>query len=500
MNRLLIKTAIHFFLYAILILLTACDQDNHSSIRFGLSAAPVTLDPRFATDAISQRIDRLIYQRLVDFDDQYHVVPDLADWKQVSPVCYRFHLRNANTRFQNGDALTSSDIKATYDSVLDEKTLSPHRSTISNIQRMQIIDDQTIDFYLAKPDPLFPGRLVIGIMPHKLLQANHRFSDQPLGSGPFRFVEKDGEERLVLERTRDGQRFEFLTVKDSTVRVLKLIHGEIDLIQGDLPFEMLAWLRDQPGIQVNFHPGNIFTYIGFNMRDPNLSKTDIRRAIALSIDRESIIRYVLGNAARKAGTLLPPTHWAAASDLQGYSYDPEQARQLLAKNGINKQHPLQMIYKTSNNPLRVRLATIIQYQLQQVGIDVRVQSHDWGTFYADIKQGRFQLYSLSWVGLNMPDVFRYVFHSQSLPPNGANRGFYQDQHVDNLIEQAELTDNLQAQAVIYRELQQYLYQQVVYIPLWYEDNLLAASKNINGYVMNADGDYDGLVNVSWSQH
>ncbi len=479
-----------------LILLSGCDQDTHQTIRFGLAAAPVTLDPRYATDAVSQRINRLIYQRLIDFDNSYHPVPALANWQQITPVCYRFRLIDQNITFHNGDPLTSADIKSTYDSVLDTNTLSPHRSTISNIQHINIIDKQTVDFILDRPDPLFPGRLVIGIMPQKLLKANHSFSDQPIGSGPFRLTEKHGEDQVVLTRLSDEQQFEFLTVKDTTVRALKLIHGEIDMIQGDIPFELLSWLKEQSEIVVERHPGNIFTYIGFNLRDKDLVRTDIRHAIALAIDRESIIRYVFGNAAVKAGTLLPAAHWAADDTLHGYPFDPDTARALLLKHGYDHQHPLQIIYKTSSNPLRVRLATIIQDQLKQVGINIRIQSLDWGTFYSDIKQGRFQLYSLSWVGLNMPDVFRYVFHSSSIPPVGANRGAYSDAHVDKLIETAESLDNPEDQAKKYQELQQYLFQQIPYVPLWYEDNLLARRANINGYDMNADGDYDGLVKVN----
>jgi peptide/nickel transport system substrate-binding protein len=231
------------------------------------------------------------------------------------------------------------------------------------------------------------------------------------------------------------------------------------------------------------------------MRDPALMQLNIRRAIAYALDRESIIRYVLGNAAHKAGTLLPPDHWAGHPDLYGYAYDPDKSRQLLKEGGYDRTHPLRISYKTSNNPLRVRLATIIQYQLRQVGIDVNVQSYDWGTFYGDIRSGRFQIYSLSWVGLNMPDIFRYVFHSASIPPAGANRGRYNDAMADAIIEKTEGMAAPAEQAAGYRELQEYLHAQVPSVPLWYEDNILARRRDINGYKLSADGNYDGLLTV-----
>ena len=478
-----------------LVVIVSCNKMQPQSIRFGLATAPVTLDPRYATDAVSHRINRLLYRRLVDFDENYHMQPQLADWQQLSSLHYRFHLLNKGRTFHNGQRLEADDVMATYDYVLDPANASPHRATLTNIDRIEAIDADTLDVYIHEPDTLFPGRMVIGIVPASLIRAHHSFNEDPVGSGPLRFQQWKSDDHLVLERRDDGRLFEFITVKDATVRVLKLVRGELDLVQGDLPFELLDWLREQPGITVESRQGNVFTYIGFNLRDPVLSRLPIRQAIAFAIDREAIIRHVLGNAARKAGALLTPDHWAGHPRLTGYPYDPARAARLLAGEGYDHQHPLQLSYKTSNNALRLRLATIIQYQLQRVGIDVDLGSYDWGTFYADIKAGRFQMYSLSWVGLNMPDIFRYVFHSESLPPAGANRGYFADAATDRLIEQAENLTDLDRQAAVYHALQERLLEQLPYVPLWYEDNLLARRNDIQGYRLSVNGDYDGLIDV-----
>jgi len=468
------------------------DQQD-TAVRFGLSAAPVTLDPRYATDAVSQRINRLLYQRLVDFDEHYRMVPVLADWRQYSPVHYRFTLRPEGRTFHNGSRLSAGDIQATYASVLDAANVSPHRSTLTNIQYIEVIDDDTVDFHLQREDPLFPGKLVIGILPATLISANHPFHNVPVGSGPLKFVSWENENHLVLERSRDRQLLEFITVQDPTVRVLKLLRGEIDLTQGDLPTELIQWLEKKQDIRVDKARGDTFTYVGFNMRDPVLARLNVRRAIAHALNRDDIIRYVLGGAARRAGGLLTPDHWAGNPDLDGYAYDPERARELLRASGYDRNHPLQMTWKTSNNPLRVRLATVLQYQLRQVGIEIDLRSYDWGTFYGDIKSGNFQIYSLSWVGLKVTDIFRYIFHSSSLPPDGANRGHYRDAAVDALIEKADAATAAEEQAALYRELQRYLHEQLPFIPLWYEDNILARRADITGYTLYPDGNYDGLM-------
>lgn len=478
-----------------ILLMVACAQPDDGAIRFGLSTAPVTLDPRYATDAVSARINRLIYQRLVDFDDQHRMVPSLAEWQQLTPLHYRFYLKKERRPFHNGGDLGAGDVKVTYDSVLDADNISPQRATLADIDHIEVIDNDTIDFHLHHADPLFPGRLVIGILPAPLIQSGHPFHESPVGSGGFRFIEWPAEDRLVMERITGRQRFEFITVKDSTVRVLKLLRGEIDIIQGDLPFELLDWLRGKRDIRVETSRGDTFTYLGFNMRDEVLGQLAVRQAIAHALDREGIIQYVLGGAARKAGSLLPPDHWSGHPGLSGVDYDPEQSRIRLRQAGFDRGHPLQISYKTSNNPLRVRLATIIQYQLRQVGIDVNVQSYDWGTFYGDIKAGRFQMFSLSWVGLNMPDIFRYAFHSTAIPPAGANRGRFSDPDVDKMIEVAGNSASLEQQAEIYRNVQAHLLEQLPYVPLWYEDTILARRQDISGYTLSANGDYDGLNNT-----
>ena len=160
---------IHLFLFVFILILAACSSQTNTGVKVGLDSAPVTLDPRFATDAISYRITRLIYKSLVDFDEQFKPVPDLAVWEQLSLSHYRFTLKNINREFHDGTRLTSIDVKATYEFVLNPENSSPHKGSLQMIEAVEIIDDDTLDFKLSQADPLFPGRLVIGILPEKLI-------------------------------------------------------------------------------------------------------------------------------------------------------------------------------------------------------------------------------------------------------------------------------------------------------------------------------------------
>ena len=484
-----------FILAVSVIFLVACNKTETSALRFALSSSPVTLDPRFATDATSARINRLIYRRLVEFNQSFSPIPSLASWQQLSPTQYRFSLNDSGRDFHNGNKLVSHDVKATYDYILDKKNASPHRASLSKISRIETPDENTVDFFLAEADPLFPGYLVIGILPASLIKQEHKFNREPVGSGPFKFYGWPEDSRVILTRINDKQQFEFMRVPNPTVRVLKLLRSEVDMMQNDLLPELVNYLSGQDSVVVKKGRGSNFTYLGFNMDDAVVGKHAVREAIAYALDREAIIKYVMGASARRASAILVPGHWAGDPDLPLIEFNLQKAKSILAEAGYNDANPVEIIYKTSSDPFRIRLATVIQSQLAKAGIKVEIQSFDWGTFYGDIKSGRFQMYSLSWVGIKTPDIFQYVFHSGYVPPNGANRGRYNDVTTDQLIMQAQAADNREDMAENYRQLQSRLLETLPYVPLWYEDHVFVSSKNIEGYQLAIDGNYDELLNV-----
>ncbi len=480
-----------------LVLLSACNQAPEGKrLRFGLASAPVNLDPRYATDAASTRINRLLYRRLVEFDERSQPIPGLATWTMPDPAHYRIRLQEGGREFSDGSRLMARDVAATYRSVLDADNASPNRGPLELIKHIEVLDPDTLDFHLSHPDPLFPAYLVLGILPASGIESSAPFNTRPVGSGAFELEEWPDPGRLVLRRRQDDLLVEFIRVADPTVRVLKLLRGEIDLIQNDLPAELISYLKEEETIRVEEAPGSNFSYLGFNLEDPVTGKLEVRQAIAHAIDRKAIIRFALGDAARPASALLPADHWSGHPELDAYGYNPDLSRRLLQGLNPGGDRKLSISYKTSTDAVRVRLATIIQHQLGQVGIDVRLQSYDWGTFYGDIKAGRFQMFSLAWVGIKTPDIFRHIFHSQSLPPSGANRGRFSDPLVDRLIERAEASESMQAQASVFRELQTRLNELLPYIPLWYEDHVYAARSTVEGYRLASDGNYDGLEDVS----
>ena len=482
------------WLLVVVVLQAACAEQIDERIRFGLPTAPVTLDPRFATDAVSNRLVRLLHRPLVDFNEQAEPVANLANWQRLTPTRYRFRI-NADASFNSGRAVTATDVAATYRSILDPATASPHRESLANIAAIMVLDPHAIEFELSEPDVLFPGTLVIGVMAAEDVAAGLPRDAWHESSGAFERLGWGVDGRLLLRRRHDHALFEFVPVKDVTVRALKLIGGELDIVQGNIPPEIFRWLSMHPALHGERVAGTTFSYIGFNLSHGPTSRRDVRLAIAHAIDREAIVRHVFDGTARTAAAIFPPEHWAGADDLSPPLYDPARALQIIRAAGYADQR-IGLTYKTSSDHFRLRIATILQSQLAAVGIDVKIESLDWGTFYGDIRNGNFQLYGLSWVGLKLPDIFRYAFHSESLPPAGANRGRYESASADQLIEAAEAEPERNPRQAVYRALEQRLLYDLPYIPLWFEDQLTVSRNDIVGYTTNADGHFDALVQTN----
>ncbi len=293
----------------------------------------------------------------------------------------------------------------------------------------------------------------------------------------------------------------FKIVPDGTVRALELKKGVLHFVQNDIEPDVVPWLQEKAGLEVLRYPGTSFQYLGMNLRDPRLQDRRVRQAIAVAIDREAIIRHLLKGLALPATGLLSPGHWAYEPDVQTHPHDPAKARALLDEAGYpdpDGSGPLprfRLSYKTTTVDLRRRIAEAFQEQLAQVGIALDIRTYEWGTFYADIRKGNFHLYSLAWVGINDPDIYYSVFHSQMSPPQGNNRGFYAHPRIDALTEAGRRAMDIHERKRIYSKVQKLVAEDLPYIPLWWATNVVVKDKRVKGFVPYPNGDLFSFTQV-----
>jgi peptide/nickel transport system substrate-binding protein len=493
------------------IALAGCSGSPHTApgvVTFVIESMPANLDPRVGTDSASERLDGLIFDSLVQRDAQMNIEPDLAaSWEQPDPTTYVFHLRH-DVRFQDGRALTSADVKYTFDSVLSGAIATPKRGAFSSVGVIETPDPYTVIFRLNSISTSFLwdiSRPAIGIVPQG---AAADFAQDPIGTGPFRFVSEVQDDNVVLDRNPDYfggapqiSEVRFRIVPEAIVRALELRKGAADIEMSSLTPDMVPVLAQQNGIAVTEAPGNNYNYIAFNFQNPALAQRDVRQALAYATDRASIVHYLLRGQARLADGLLPPGNWAAAENLQSYPYDPARAEQLLDAAGFPRRAAmggmrLHLTLKTSTEEESRLLGEVLREQWRKVGIDLELRALEFGTLYADITHGNFDLFTLRWIGANNdPSIFQYVFESDRTPPSGANRGRYSNPQLDSLLARARVEPDDDRRKLLFVQAQQIIAADVPYISLWFNENICVHRTRIAGIELSPAGNYDFLSTI-----
>ena len=487
-----------------------------STLTFLIESNPTNLDPRYATDAQSQHIDGLLFSSLLKRDEQMNLHGDLAEsWNTPDPQTYIFHLR-PGVHFHDGRPLTSADVKATFEFMMNPANKSPKRGAFRLVSSIEAPDPATVVFHLKEPYASFTINLIrptTGIVP---ANSAADFSRHPIGSGPFRFVSQAQDDEVIVERNpgdspsprSDGaadigegaapfSRVRFRIVPDAIVRALELRKGSADIEVSSLTPDIIPVLAKQASLAVTERPGTNFTYIGLNLEDPILKHREVRQALAYATGRDSLIRYLVHGQARVASGILPPNHWAYEPNVTQYALDTARAEQLLdsagfprGKNGVR----LHITLKTSTDEQFRVLGAALQEQWRRVGIDLELRPLEFATVLSDAVKGNFQLNLLRWVGANNdPDIFEFVFSSKRFPPDGANRGHYRNPRIDALTDQIRTEMDQEKRKALCSEAQQILAEDLPYLPLWFTDAVSVHRHSLGDVPLSPTGDFDFLT-------
>ena len=490
-----------------------CSQSHTSNdpsiITIAVRSGPNTLDPRLSNDEGTQRMSQLVYSPLLEHGDDLRIRPALAQrLDNPDPLTYIAHLRHGVT-FHDGHELTARDVVYTFKSILDPALLSPFRGAFRSLKDVTALDDHTVVFTLSEPFAAFPMQLT-GVPPIVPAEAGDSLRTFPIGSGPYRFVRYEVDDTLVLsafEGYWDGlpnnSGIVMKVVPDDTMRGLELRKGTTDLVVNDLPPDIVYQLAKSDQFSIERSPGLDFFYLGVNMRDPVLADARVRHAIGYATNREAIIRYLRRGLGRPAVGLVPDLAWAFEPDVLRFAYDPGRARRLLDEagyrdpDGDGPRSRLKLSLKISTNEETRLQATAIQHDLGSIGIELDVRSYEFATFYSDVLKSNFQLFALQWVGGAMidPDMLRRVFHSREVPPEGFNRGNYENEQVDRLLDLATTSLDESTRKRYYSDAQKLIAADAPYIPIWSKTNVIVAQKGLAGLHLNPVGDFNALRDV-----
>jgi peptide/nickel transport system substrate-binding protein len=480
----------------------ASERPDPQTIVVGARTAPNNLDPRLANDEASTRVAQLVFTSLMDLGDDLRPRPKLAQHlDNPDPRTYVAHLRRG-VHFHDGHELTARDVVYTYRSLVAPESVSPYKGAFQLLESVDADDAYTVRFRLTEPFAAFPVQLTTPpIVPDG---AGAGLSQFPIGTGPYRFVRYDVDDRVVLtafpeyyEGPPENPGLVLRIIPDDTMRGLALRTGDLDVVVNDLPPDIVHQLERDSRFRVERSPGLDFSYLAFNFTNPVLADWRVRHAIGYAIDRDAIVTYLRRGLAREATGLVPPIAWAYEPQVHQFTHDPERATRLLDEagypdpDGAGPLPRLRLSLKISTNEETRLQSTIVQQDLRRVGIELALESYEFATFFADVVKGNFQMFSLQFVGgaLVDPDILRRAFHSTQVPPAGFNRGHYQNAEADRAIELASRAQTEDERRHYYGEAQRVVARDAPYIPIWNRTNVVIAQRALVGLRVAPTGDF-----------
>lgn len=452
-----------------------------------VSTEPPGLDPTTnAAGVIRLLLHHNLYECLVQVNAQGELHPQLASSWEISEdgLQYTFLLREG-VRFHNGDALDARAVVASFERSMDPATGHPRPEYYERVTRIEVVDDFRVRFVLDSPQAAFLSLLALGesvIVPAD----GGELVSQPVGTGPFQFVEWRPADRLVLQRNPHYyvpgvpmvERVVFRFIVDPAAQRASLLAGEVDLVAEVTP-EVAVELRGNPRFTVVSGPSNLVQILAINNDRAPLNALKVRQAMAHAVNREEIIELVFfGAFGTPIGSHLTPA-LPYYRDMTGqYPYDPERARELLTGAGYPDGFRVTLTLP-GNYPQHVRTGEVIAAQLENVGIEVRMERVDWATWLERVfGQVAYDLTVIGHLG-RLDPALMLTGYGADRPDYYYRRG-WQSAELDQLLEAGATTVDVAERQDIYARVQEILAGEVVNVFLQDMHNIVAMRAGVSG--------------------
>ncbi len=457
-------------------------------------AEPDRLDPHLTSAYASFQVLENVYDTLVQPGPDLQMEPALAESWEISDdnLTWTFTLRD-DVVFHNGRAFTADDVVYSYNRIMDPDVGAANSFRFGSVESVEAIDDTTVQITLSRPTPNLlvniGGFKGMAIVPQEIVE-DGTIDTAPVGTGPFRFVSSSPDQGIVLERNPDYWRSDeglpyldgirFVQIPDATVKLTNLQTGEVDWVDS-VPPQRLAELEGDDTVELQRVPGGDYHYFALNQAREPFDNPDVRRAIAMAINRDEIAEAAQFGAATANQTAIP------AGNFWYHDYSPfgvaavDEATQLLADAGVSD---LTIEFLVSSDfPETVTQAQVIAAQLAQIGVTVEIADVDFGTWLDREGNGEFDAFMLSWIGNIDPDDFYYAQHH-----SGGNFNFqgYANPEVDSLLDAARVETDQDARKALYDQAAEMIVDDASYIYLYNPENIQAWGPQVEGFAVRGD--------------
>ena len=457
------------------------------TLNFALSGNPDTLDPQKTSGTLTFQTLKSMYDTLAEPDPSGKIVPALAEKWTVSDdaLTWTFYLRH-DVVFHNGDKLTSKDVKATLDRIMDKATASPKAKEFGAITAIETPDDYTVVLKLKEPASPLLATLASGwgaILPKGPIDSGHDFGTQPIGTGPFALKKWVRDSQIILEKNKrywmNGvpklDEVIMQIIPERAVAVQGLISGQLDVAylidKDDLPI-----LEASQEVKIEKSMSALILVMSINCSNPVLQDLRVRQAINLAIDKQKVLDVAYGGG-KPIGTFMDYGNAYYKDFTALYPYDPEKARALLAEAGVGQDTVFEL-FLPQNYEVHVKAGEMYQDMLTKVGLNVKIKLVDWSTWISDVYRGG--KYDLTVIG-----------HTGKLDPDGTLEGYgTKDRYVRwvnpraaGLIDEARKVSGFENRKKLYDQVLQIMAEDVPFMYLGTSYRRIATRINVSDFRM-----------------
>ncbi len=457
-----------------------------SVLKFALPGNPDSLDPPMTAGTLTFQVDKSIYDTLVEPDkDSGKIVPALAESWSVSDdyLKYTFKLRK-NVKFHNGDMLTSADVKATLERIMDEAGGSVQSKGLKAVASIETPDEYTVVLNLSQVNAPLLGFLASGwcaILPKSLIDAGHNFDSAPVGTGPYKFVEWVRDNRIVLEKNHEYwmpglpsvDKIEMYIIPETSVQVQSLLAGQVDIVF-IVDTDSIPMIEANPDVYLQESLTSLILVMAMNCENPYLSDIRVRQAMNYAIDKQKILDIAYGGG-EIINTFMDRSN-AYYFDKEYYTYNPEKAKALLKEAGVGSDVEFEM-FLPQNYALHVTAGEMYQEMLSDVGLNVKIQLVDWSTWISDVYSGG--KYDLTVIG-----------HTGKLDPDGTLNGYgagkyvkWQNAEAAALLKEAAMTVGYDKRKPLYDKALDIMAKEVPFVYLGSSNRQTGIRNNVQGFVI-----------------
>jgi len=538
----------------LILILAACTDDSNveeeategeetaaaegGTLTLAIPSDAVSMDPHGSNDVPSEQIRDTIYEPLLKQDENFEIVPVLAEeYEQVDDTTWKFKLREGVT-FHDGSEFNAEVVKANIERVKDVAKASPRSFLLDMVTEVNIIDDYNIELITEYPFAPLANNLTHGagkMISKDLIDADYQqaldeagsdlsleeyydlraeggeeheavaneissfvgqlVETEPVGTNYFKVDSRSPGEQTAVVRNDDYwgdtallDGVTFKVVSEPGSRIAELESGSSDAILATLSSN-IDRVEGNDDVTLLRNDSVSIDYIGFNTEKEPFDDPRVRQAITHAFDSQAVLDGVYNGSGTPAEAPLAPGVLGYSEDLEGLEYDMERAEELLDEAGVEDLTINLMV--NDDNPERVDVALWLQESLSNLGIKVNVEQVEWGAYLAATGEGEHDMYILGWSNsTGDPDNgISPLFHSDNIGPDG-NRSFYNNPELDSILDEARQSTEESEREELYMEAQQILVDDAPAIFIRHGENLNAYGNHVEGFEGDAYNIFD----------